>query len=94
MARHFVVESGLLYAPPEDVQVAESLEDAIAIATSWADLTTAEQADLATLGRVYLNITAVGSDYIELYECDCQHSEWHSATVERRHAEIAIASVI
>ena len=94
MSKHFVVQSGVLYAPPEDVRVTETLEDAVAVATEWADLSTAEQADLAVSGHVYLNITAVGSDYIELYECNCRHPEWHSAKVERRHARQDTASRI
>ena len=94
MSKHFIVESGVLYAPPDEVQVARSLEDAVTIATEWAELSTAEQADLAVLGHVYLNITTVGSDYIELYECGCQHPELHSARVERRSASQDSASRI
>ena len=81
---HWVLISGFSDAPPDDVFVARTQKQAISKATEWADLSKVEQDRLALLGHVYLNITAVGSDYIELYECRCNSPHWHYMPADRR----------
>jgi hypothetical protein len=94
LMKHYVVQAGLRNAPPDDVEVRWSLEDAIAVATSWYGLSELEQSRLALFGYSYLDILDSGADYVEVYACQCASPHWHYATVERREEARDFASHI
>ena len=81
---HYVLETGLFHAPPEEVRVLSSQEDALELAEEWYDLSTEMLRRLEAIQHVYLDVIKDGADYVEFYACNCQHPLWHTGSVERR----------
>jgi len=83
---HWVLQSGLRDALPDVTEVALSQTEAVDLAGKLFGLSDLEKVRLELFGYVYQNILADGADYVELYQCRCEHIDWHYRSIERRHA--------
>jgi len=91
---HWVIQSGLRDAVPDVVEVAVTKQEAVDLAGRLFDLSEIQQTRLELFGYVYQSVLTDGADYVELYQCRCEHIDWHYKSVERRHARQDTASRI
>ena len=94
MLKHYVIQSGLRDAVPDVVEVALSQAEAVDLAGKMFNLSEIQKTRLDLFGYVYQNILTDGADYVELYQCRCEHIDWHYKAMERRPARQDSASRI
>ena len=91
---HWVLQSGLRDALPDVTEVTLSKPEAVDLAGKLFGLSDPEKFQLTRSGYVYQNILTDGADYVELYQCRCEHIDWHYKAMERRPARQDSASRI